>query len=520
MARIEEATLFRPDPKLQYPGQRSAGGGGGGGGRGGGGGGGDEDDGPNIAVRERISEAARSARRRKGLSFVVVMVCGALTVLASIFAPRTYGVDARVLVQRTNILTGNAPPQWVSPEEQRAQQREFEEQVMARDNIIAIVKNQKLVERWDDMRQPHRRLIDKINRRLGKAAPSDEEKFEALVNNIEGRLKVYMDGATVNLRLDWSEAVAARDIVDAAVKNFLEARYQSEVGVIPTRLKIQEGQVSSAHKELESAAKTLVSLQKANDPNKRVNLIIPALPQGVKDRPEPPADADPVLKAELENVRTQIGVLQEAKLRRVTELNQQLIEKRQTLAEGHPEVIALKQTLEATKQDTPDLAALKAKERDILNQISAKQAAAAAAQKAADKPAPRAAVAPTPTPVAVPEKAPEPSAMGPTNVQDAQVQFESASQRYQEAVKKLQEILLEKQTAEAAYSTRYKVVHPAEVPAGPRRPVGLIAVVIGILATIAAVLAVAGLADRFSGIFFEPRDVRDRLGLPVFATFS
>ena len=88
------------------------------------------------------------------------------------------------------------------------------------------------------------------------------------------------------------------------------------------------------------------------------------------------------------------------------------------------------------------------------------------------------------------------------------------------AVKKLQEILLEKQTAEAAYSTRYKVVHPAEVPAGPRRPVGLIAVVIGILATIAAVLVVAGLADRFSGIFFEPRDVRDRLGLPVFATFS
>lgn len=517
MARIEEATLFRPDPKLQYPGQRSGGGGGGGGGRGGGGGG-DEDDGPNIAVRERISEAARSARRRKGLSFVVVMICGALTVLASIFAPRTYGVDARVLVQRTNAITGTAAPQWVSPEEQRAQQREFEEQVMARDNIIAIVKNQKLVERWDDMRQPHRRLIDKINRRLGKAAPSDEEKFEALVNNIEGRLKVYMDGATVNLRLDWSEAVAARDIVDAAVKNFLDARFQSEVGVIPTRLKIQEGQVSSAHKELETAAKTLVSLQKANDPNKRVNVIIPALPQGVKDRPEPPADADPALKAELENVRTQIGVLQEAKLRRVTELNQQLIEKRQTLAEGHPEVIALKQTLEATKADTPDLAALKAKERDILNQIAAKQAAAAA-QKA-DKPALRAPVAPTPAPAAVPEKAPEPSPMGPTNVQDAQVQFDSASQRYQEAVKKLQEILLEKQTAEAAYSARYKVVHPAEVPAGPRRPVGLIAVVIGILATIAAVLVAAGLADRFSGIFFEPRDVRDRLGLPVFATFS
>ena len=35
-----------------------------------------------------------------------------------------------------------------------------------------------------------------------------------------------------------------------------------------------------------------------------------------------------------------------------------------------------------------------------------------------------------------------------------------------------------------------------------------------------AVLMVAALADRFSGTFYEPRDVRDRLGLPVFATFS
>ena len=49
---------------------------------------------------------------------------------------------------------------------------------------------------------------------------------------------------------------------------------------------------------------------------------------------------------------------------------------------------------------------------------------------------------------------------------------------------------------------------------------GVAQIAFGVLSTIAAVLAVAALADRFSGIFFEPRDVRDRLGLPVFATFS
>ncbi len=521
MARIDEATLFRPDPKLQYAGGR---GGGAGGGPAGPNRGNDEDEGPQIAVRERIAEASRSARRRKGLSFVVMMICGALTVLAAIFAPRSYEVESRVLVQRTATLGGQQQQQvYTSPEEMRNIAREYEEQVLARDNIVAIVKQKNLVQRWDDMRQPHRRLLDKINRRLGKAVPSDDERFDTLVATIERRMKVWVDATTVTVRLDWSEPTAARDIVDAAVKNFLDARYEAEVGVIPARLKIQETFVAQAHKDLEVAAGELVRLQKAKDPKERVNLFIPALPAGVKDAPQqPPPEADPILKAKLENVRNQLGVLQDAKLRRIAELNQQLIEKRQTLAEGHPEVIALKQTIAATEHDPPQLAALKAQEREILAEINAKQreAAARAATERANAPQP----APAPrmaAPAAAPsgEKAAE-GTTSPKSVQDAQVQFDTASAKYQELVKTMQTLQLEMQTTEAAYKTRYKVTHPAEVPAAPKRPVGLIAVAIGLLATFMAVLAMAVLADRMSGIFFEPRDVRDRLGIPVFATFS
>jgi hypothetical protein len=410
---------------------------------------------------------------------------------------------------------GQQQQTYVSPEEMRNQAKEYEEQVMAHDNIIAIVKQKNLVARWDEMRQPHRRLIDKVNRKLGKPPPSDDEKFEALVAMIQSRMKVWVDATTVTVKLDWSHPDTARDIVDAAVKNFLDARYQSEVGVIPARLKIQESFVSQAHKDLENAALTLVQMQKAKDPDKKVNVFIPTLPQGVRN--EPPPDADPALKAKLETVRGQIATLQDAKLRRVAELNQQLIEKRQTLAEGHPEIVALKQTIAATEQDPPQLASLRAQEKQILEEIAAKQREQAAA-RAADRPAPRMAV-PAPAPVNEPKPLVD-SATAPKNVQDAQVQFDTVSAKYQELVKNLQALQLEMQTAEAAYKNRYRVTHPAEVPAGPKRPVAIIAIAIGILATIASVLLVAALADRFSGIFFEPRDVRDRLGLPVFATFS
>jgi hypothetical protein len=510
MARIEEATLFRPDSKIQYPGAPRGGGGGGGGSRGG-----DDDEGPSIALGARIGEASRSARRRKGLSFVVTMLCGALTVLGAIFAPRSYEVESRVLVQRTANLTGVAA-QYVSPEEMRNLAREYEEQVMARDNILAIVKQKNLVARWDGMRQPHRRLIDKINHRLGKPGSSDDEKFEALVSNIEHRMKVWVDATTVTVKLEWSEPESARDIVDAAVKNFLEARFQSEVGVIPARLKIQEGFVAQAHKDLESAATELVRLQKANDPTKKVNLIIPQLPQGVVDKPAP-VDADPVQKAKLEGVRGQIAQLQAAKAQRVQELHQQLIEKQQTLAAGHPEVVGLKQTIAATEsQESPQLAGLRAQEKQIVDEMAAQQRAAA--QKASEtRPTPRmmmpAPVAPAPPPEAI-------AASAPKSVQDAQVRFDTVTATYQSLVKQLQELQVQMQEQEAQYKNRYKITHPAEVPAAPKRPVALIAVAIGVLSTLASVLAAAALADRFSGLFFEPRDVRDRLGLPVFATFS
>lgn len=501
MARIEEATLFRPDPKLQYPGTSRGGGGGGAGGRGGGHRD-DDDDGPNIAVKERIAEAARSAKRRKGLSFIVVMICGALTVLGAIFAPRNYESDARVLVQRTQAITGQG--QQLSPEEMRNIAKEYEEQVMAHDNIIAIVRQKDLVQRWDEMRQPHRRLIDKINRKLRKSPPSDDEKFDALVTNVKHRLKVWVDATTVTIRLDWSEPEAARDIVDAAVKNFLEARFQSEVGVIPERVKILEAGVTQAHKDLETSAAELVRQQKLANPRERVNIIIPNLPHGIGRVDEA---ADPHLRARLEAVRQQIAVLQEAKLRREAELTQELIQRRQTLAEAHPEIIALKQTIEATRADPPQLAKLRAEERELVSEIAVRQRAATDARAVAPRVVPPPAVE---TPVAGATK----------SVQDAQVQFDAVTRKYSDLVTQLDTARSGLQLEEAAFKNRYKVVHPAELPTGPKRPVGFIAIVIGIFSTVAAVLAAAALADRFSGIFFEPRDVRDRLGLPVFATFS
>src|SRR5262249_9095457 len=159
----------------------------------------------------------------------------------------------------------------------------------------------------------------------------------------------------------------------------------------------------------------------------------------------------------------------------------------------------------------PQLASLRAQERQLVDEITTKRAAAAAARAAADKPAPAPRAVVVQTPPADKDKAIAAATdLGPPkSVQDAPPQYHLILKKYSDLDTEFQKMQVEMQTAEAAYKNRYKVTRPAETPAAPKRPVGLIAIVIGILATIAAVLLVAGLADRFSGIFFEPRDVRD-----------
>jgi len=188
-----------------------------------------------------------------------------------------------------------------------------------------------------------------------------------------------------------------------------------------------------------------------------------------------------------------------------------LVEKQQVFGPSHPEVIALKQTLAATQaHEPPQLGVLKAEE--------------AALKSALDKDVPKRVEAPRL--VRAPVQPPAPgtdvgaTAATPKSLQEAQLHYEAARDTYLSHAKQLQELQLQMQDQQVNYNNRYKITRPAEAPAGPKRPVELIALAIGVMFTLMAVLVLSALADRLSGIFYEPRDVRDRLRLPVFATFS
>jgi uncharacterized protein involved in exopolysaccharide biosynthesis len=442
---------------------------------------------------ETLSFALRAALRRRKLSIAMVAVGLGLTLVAERLAPRAYEVEARVLVLRSGlaaaIVNNNNP---LAPDEKR-DAKEFEEQIRSRANLESIVKDCKLVERWDLNLTPLRRIVERVGPLVGRPVPTAEMKFNTLAAVLERQLKVNIDTSTVVISVDWPDALLAHDIVQAATKSFTTTRYATEVGVIPEAITILERYADDARSEMERASLTLRDLRHP------VAVEIPP-PVHESTHTVVSSHADPATSARLAEVQAQIRALTEERRKRLAELNEQLTQMSATYAPGHPEVKALRATIESASEEPPALQQLKAEEAGLFSKTGEGGGHRASVHSSRGEPAPAVVTSDAPTP----EQAGE--------VQD---RFESALRRFESLRNRIDEAKIEERTADANFNHRYQVVHPADLPTKPKSPVTLLVGVGGALLTVLFTLFCAALADLLSGVFYEPRRVRDRLKLPV-----
>lgn len=445
------------------------------------------------SLLETLTFASRAARRRKALTLMVLVLGLAFTLVAEYLAPRTYDVEARVLVLRSGLaaaLMGNNNP--IAPDEKR-DAKEYEEQIRSRANIEAIVRDTKLVERWDQNLSPLRRLIDRFGPKIGRPVPTNEAKFATLAAVLERQLKVTIELSTVIISVDWPDPVLAHDIIHAAVEKFTAARYATEVGVIPESIAILERYAADAQNEMERASATVRDVK-----HPQAAMAAPVNRDVIRTAPVP-TRPDPATGARLAEVQAQIRAITEERDRRLADLNNQLTEMSTTYAPAHPAVVALKATIDATRQDPPALLQLKAEESNLLGKTEGEGSRRVVVHHHTDTNA-----------TATTAEAPTPEQTG--EVQD---RFEASLRRYEALRTRIDEAKIEERTADANFNHRYQVVHPAEYPLGPKSPVTLLVGAFGALLTMLMILVSAALADLASGVFFEPRRVRDRLRLPV-----
>ena len=116
--------------------------------------------------------------------------------------------------------------------------------ITRRENIVALVKEANLAERFYATRPSALRLKDRMMARLFGPL-SEDDKTKAMVFTLDKSLDVVTDDATVTITVEWQDPRIAYELVTLVQKNFLEARYDSDVAVINDSITVLEEHAKS-----------------------------------------------------------------------------------------------------------------------------------------------------------------------------------------------------------------------------------------------------------------------------------
>jgi hypothetical protein len=403
------------------------------------------------------------------------------------------------------------------------------------DNLLALVKEANLVERHRLTRPPFLKMRDRLYAKV-LGAPSDEDMQVALAQTLETRLNVEAtDDTNLAITVEWSNPQLAYDLVTLVQKNFLEARYDSDVAVITESIEVLEehakSELSHVDSELEDYQKVLgdYDRQKAASqaatltptrPRYRV-VTSGGAPRAVPTGPVVP-EQDPGVAKQLEDTRARIRALEASQQKDIDDARQRLTQAQLTLTPMHPTVITLQQQLDAISQPSPALTELRDQERALMVQIAPPRPIAIASASA---PAPFAGFRQSLVPIASDSAAASSSATAAAlalfddrdngRLQLSQSKLALAIHAYEDAMDRIDRAKTELDVTRAAYKYRYTVVKPAEVPRHPKKATANMVAAGAVIGGALLALLLAAAADLAGGTVLESWQVRRRLKIDV-----
>jgi uncharacterized protein involved in exopolysaccharide biosynthesis len=485
-------------------------------------------------ARELGGFIVRAARRRPRLTvftFVSVAVVG-LTAAATM--PRVYSSEVKLLAQRSSAIraiSGNANN---DPDANPTQN--VAAMIMRRDNLIALANDAHLVERFAATRPAALRFKDRVLQSIF-GAPSEEDKLLGMVFTLERQLVVSTNvdeakEANLTISVEWSNPRIAFDLVTLVQKNFLEARYDSEVAVINDGLSVLEDHAKTELDKVDAelavyqkmVAERSTAMSAAQSAAKATSR--PQAPMVLGPRTSASGAAapvfipDPEVTKALEEKRMQIRALEDARQHTIASLRQQLVQAQLTLTPLHPSVIALQQQLDAVSQTPPELAQLRSEERSLMTQLVPPRLAPTASSTPALQgfgPRPFASLT---APAADAGAAAEPDSLffgmdrdGPLRLEESKLA--SAIREYEDAMGRIDSARVELEITRAAYKYKYTVVTPAELPKTPMKATARTVAMGSVLGGLLLALLLAAGIDLARGSILESWQVRRRLKLQV-----
>jgi hypothetical protein len=446
----------------------------------------------------------RSLRRHPVLFFAVWVGVVALTASALAVMPRTYDVQTALQVARAPGTTAVASK--VAPKEVDSATRAAAETVHRHENLVSLLQQTNLLERWNLSRAPLLQLKDWLWERLFRPQ-TREERVEAFVGLLEKRIWVDADADTVRIGIQFPDPDLAYALVVAAQQNFLEARRTAEISSIEDAIAILESRSGEAHEVVETA---LADMADARDRRAaRLGLRPRAGATGSLDEPVEKAHGE--LLGQVQVKRQAIAELQESRRKRLLELQTRLPEAKAQYSPNHPVVLDLQQSIDVLQQDSPELQVLKKqlnaletelRRRGLLQDVplGGKRARSMADDAALEPLDPRE------------EEDPD--------VAYTKTQVKHALARYNALLDRIDTARLELDTAQAAFKHRYQVLKPPQKPQAPIKPRVTLVLLASVLAGLFLALLAPALLDLSSRKVVEPWQIEHALGLPVLGEVS
>jgi hypothetical protein len=421
-----------------------------------------------------------AALRRK-LIVAFVFLAGVAATVAFFATKRpVYQVDAKILVQRS------PGPSSVRSAYEDIPTKSAWELVHRRENLLALVRAAKILPGDTGPRAPRKLgLAQRLASLAGREVSlGTEDPEDIVVGALDKRLAVTAEEGTIALSLVWPDPQQAYDVVNAALQNFLEARYIQEVRAMDEVISVVQGRAAAVRAEFEAASEE-ARRRSARQPR-------PTAP-----RARPPSEELVRLQASLEAKQRALADVEEFRRRRVSDLQAQLDETRNTLSDAHPKVLGLRKDIEAASRDTPQLESLREEERNARKLYAERIAREVPSTQ-------------SPTTVTIP--AIEVTSASPTDedprVRQLRIQAEQMSLRVSAAQ-------IELDAARAAFKYKYNVIWPPQLPSEPVSPNPKKIFPAGIVAALILALLVAAAPDLLRRRVCEPWQVERVLKVPI-----
>lgn len=474
------------------------------------------------SFRNRIGFVLRGVRRHRSatvLTFLGVLAVG--SVFTALY-PRTYRAEAKLLANRSQIIRslGNPRSSGLPAEDPT---RAAEETIFAHDNLVSMIKQTKLIEKFRETRAPILRLKDAAVR-LVAGPMSDEDELDTMVGLLEKRLKVVTDSQTVTVSIDWPDAKMAYQLVETAQQNFLESRHVNEMTAISAALSILELHAGNVQKQVDEALHELERVRELRrkgspspapaGPRLEGARSVPAVTAPTRLEPTATQAANEQelaqLKFLLQSKKRARGDLEDFRARRLSELRAELAEQKVMYADQHPIVRDTLQRIAAMDQDSPQLVQVK---EDIMDLLAEYRRKGGQDPDSLAEPRRR-------SPIRTLGGQAQAAMTASELSDDPLVEFSRNSLRvvsakYEELMMRIDAARIEQDTARAAFKYRYSVVRPATVPKKVLTPNVPMLLVGSLLLALGCALFTGALLDVWRGRLVEAWQVEARLDLPV-----